>query len=316
MTPAERAAHSKKMAVKKEEDRVRKIAEKEARAAENIRLKEERRLEKKREAVEAAQRRAKKAVRQMSAADKQAERDIAAHEMTSDMASDKKKRFEFLLNSASGDLFRKFVHSSSPKKKSRGKDLLGGDDEDGAGAASPDKGRRGRKTEKEEDAEILRNEAKSSKSCFQFRESPPYIKGTMRDYQVGWLTTRVVLSPSPSLFPQLRARVPSLSEQQKPRFLPNRTILAWGAVELIDCACCSHPGPWPQLDDRTGPQWSQRNPRRRDGAGQDDPVVLTPWLSQELPRCEGARPTHGKGGDVLVSSCPKLPRGGLAVTIY
>ena len=46
------------------------------------------------------------------AAAKQAERDDATAAMNEDKADDKKKRFEFLLNSASGDLFRKFVKSS------------------------------------------------------------------------------------------------------------------------------------------------------------------------------------------------------------
>ena len=51
MTPAERAAHAERMAAKKEEDRRRKEAEKEARAAETARLRELRREEKKRAGV-------------------------------------------------------------------------------------------------------------------------------------------------------------------------------------------------------------------------------------------------------------------------
>lgn len=89
------------------------------------------------------------------------------------------------MNSASGDLFRKFVHAASPKKK-RGAKLLGSS---GGGGG----GKRGRKTEDEEDAELLKADSKAHSTAFQFRESPPYVNGTMRDYQIRGLNWMIEL---------------------------------------------------------------------------------------------------------------------------
>ena len=81
----------------------------------NARLREENRLRKIQEAKEHAERRQKKKMSKSAAAAKQAERDHATSVMAEVKAEDKKRRFEFLLNSASGDLFRKFVKvRSSP----------------------------------------------------------------------------------------------------------------------------------------------------------------------------------------------------------
>lgn len=80
----------------------------------NARLREENRLRKIQEAKEHAERRQKKKMSKSAAAAKQAERDQATSVMAEDKAEDKKRRFEFLLNSASGDLFRKFVKVRYP----------------------------------------------------------------------------------------------------------------------------------------------------------------------------------------------------------
>uniref|UniRef100_A0A0K0E265 Chromatin-remodeling complex ATPase chain Iswi n=1 Tax=Strongyloides stercoralis TaxID=6248 RepID=A0A0K0E265_STRER len=92
----------------------------------------------------------------------------------SDIPSESYKRFEDLLRKT--ESFSKNLNvgtSSSPSKKTKTKV---GDN-------------RHRKTEKEEDEELLAAEEQSS-SVFMFTQSPPYIHGTLRDYQirgVNWL---------------------------------------------------------------------------------------------------------------------------------
>lgn len=63
-----------------------------------------------------------------------------------------------------------------------------------AEAKSPGAGRRHRKTEKEEDAELLdQGDHADESEHTQFVESPGYINGTMRDYQIRGLNWMVGL---------------------------------------------------------------------------------------------------------------------------
>ncbi|EDO19437.1 hypothetical protein Kpol_1002p85 [Vanderwaltozyma polyspora DSM 70294] len=99
------------------------------------------------------------------------------------------KRFEHLLSLSA--LFRHFIDSKA-KKDQRFQKVLEIVDRDmaakSAKAAHQDKRRR--KTEKEEDAELLRGEEEAEDEDdsegleFQFRESPSFIDGTLRPYQV------------------------------------------------------------------------------------------------------------------------------------
>lgn len=57
------------------------------------------------------------------------------------------------------------------------------------GAASD----RRRRTEAEEDAELLKDERRGGAAEVVFRESPPFIQGTMRDYQVAGLNWMISL---------------------------------------------------------------------------------------------------------------------------
>lgn len=104
------------------------------------------------------------------------------------------KRFEHLL-SLSG-LFRHFIESKA-KKDDRFKRVLdildnGSKGKGNKGGAHQDKRRR--KTEREEDAELLRGEEEEATGvddiAYQFSESPTFINGSLRSYQIqglNWL---------------------------------------------------------------------------------------------------------------------------------
>jgi SWI/SNF-related matrix-associated actin-dependent regulator of chromatin subfamily A member 5 len=111
---------------------------------------------------------------------------------------DSLRRFRYLLGLT--DLFRHFIDASpNPKIREIMQEIDRQDQEEEARIAGnkrkggADGGRR-RRTEKEEDAELLREgkqEGKQSETIF--RESPSYIHGEMRDYQVAGLNWLVSL---------------------------------------------------------------------------------------------------------------------------
>ena len=108
------------------------------------------------------------------------------------------RRFRYLLGLT--DLFRHFIDSNpNPRLKEILTEIDRQNDED---AAKAKKGvaRKGgaagskRKTEQEEDAEMLRNEKRGAAAQTVFRESPTFIQGgEMRDYQVAGLNWLVSL---------------------------------------------------------------------------------------------------------------------------
>ncbi|CCD25527.1 chromatin-remodeling ATPase ISW1 NDAI_0F02090 [Naumovozyma dairenensis CBS 421] len=107
------------------------------------------------------------------------------------------KRFKHLL-SLSG-LFRHFIESKASKDP-KFKKVLESLDDDAFKGKSSDGDRRRRKTEREEDAELLKEEEQAEEESdlengtegveFQFRESPGFINGQLRTYQIqglNWL---------------------------------------------------------------------------------------------------------------------------------
>lgn len=84
-------------------------------------LNRQRKIEREQEAVDELDRKQKNKDRKVAMAVKQEKLDVDAKVMKKDQADDKKKRFDFLLNSPAGDLFKKFVEASSPSKKAFGK---------------------------------------------------------------------------------------------------------------------------------------------------------------------------------------------------
>lgn len=107
------------------------------------------------------------------------------------------RRFRYLLGLT--DLFRHFIETN-PDPKIR--DIMTKIDTQNAEAAKGKKagGRQGgaandrrRRTEAEEDAELLKDERHGGSAETAFRESPPFIQGTMRDYQVAGLNWMISL---------------------------------------------------------------------------------------------------------------------------
>ncbi|KAK4164477.1 ISWI chromatin-remodeling complex ATPase ISW2 [Cladorrhinum sp. PSN259] len=107
------------------------------------------------------------------------------------------RRFRYLLGLT--DLFRHFIeHNPDPKIR----DIMTEIDRQNAEAASTKKGsgrqggaanERRRRTEAEEDAELLKDEKHGGSAETVFRESPAFIQGTMRDYQVAGLNWLISL---------------------------------------------------------------------------------------------------------------------------
>ncbi|CAG9949635.1 unnamed protein product [Clonostachys rosea f. rosea IK726] len=107
------------------------------------------------------------------------------------------RRFRYLLGLT--DLFRHFIETN-PDPKIR--DIMTEIDRQNAEATKRKKsvGRQGgaasdrrRRTEAEEDAELLKDERRGGAAEVVFRESPPFIQGTMRDYQVAGLNWMISL---------------------------------------------------------------------------------------------------------------------------
>ncbi|ORY68776.1 SWI/SNF family of DNA-dependent ATPase [Pseudomassariella vexata] len=107
------------------------------------------------------------------------------------------RRFRYLLGLT--DLFRHFIETNpNPKireimveidrqNEEASKAGKKGSRQGGAGSS------RGRRTEAEEDAELLKDERVGGSAETVFRESPPFIQGTMRDYQVAGLNWMISL---------------------------------------------------------------------------------------------------------------------------
>ncbi|KAL7785538.1 SNF2 family N-terminal domain-containing protein [Trichoderma ceciliae] len=107
------------------------------------------------------------------------------------------RRFRYLLGLT--DLFRHFIETN-PDPKIR--DIMAEIDHQNAEAARGKKaaGRKGgatsdrrRRTEAEEDAELLKDEKHGGSADTVFRESPSFVLGTMRDYQVAGLNWLISL---------------------------------------------------------------------------------------------------------------------------
>ncbi|KAF4978732.1 hypothetical protein FZEAL_4925 [Fusarium zealandicum] len=107
------------------------------------------------------------------------------------------RRFRYLLGLT--DLFRHFIETN-PDPKIR--DIMTEIDRQNAESARGKKGagrqggatsERRRATEAEEDAELLKDEKHGGSAETAFRESPPFIQGTMRDYQVAGLNWLISL---------------------------------------------------------------------------------------------------------------------------
>ncbi|EED17707.1 SNF2 family helicase/ATPase, putative [Talaromyces stipitatus ATCC 10500] len=107
------------------------------------------------------------------------------------------RRFRYLLGLT--DLFRHFIETNP---NPRIKEILAEIDRQNADETSKAKGssRKGgasgdrrRRTEKEEDAELLKDEKSGGETATIFRESPAFINGEMRDYQIAGLNWLVSL---------------------------------------------------------------------------------------------------------------------------
>jgi len=107
------------------------------------------------------------------------------------------RRFRYLLGLT--DLFRHFIEAS-PNPKIH--DIMAEIDRQNAEAAKSKKANarqggattdRRRRTEAEEDAELLDDEKHGGSANTVFRESPPYIQGEMRDYQIAGLNWLISL---------------------------------------------------------------------------------------------------------------------------
>ncbi|KAG8448015.1 hypothetical protein GDO86_015208 [Hymenochirus boettgeri] len=111
------------------------------------------------------------------------------------MKTDRSKRFEFLLKQT--ELFAHFIQPAaqksptSPLKVKLGRPKIKKDEKQNLLSAGD---YRPRRTEQEEDEELLSESRKTSSVCVRFEESPSYIKGgTLRDYQVRGLNWMISL---------------------------------------------------------------------------------------------------------------------------
>ncbi|KAL4930770.1 putative SNF2 family helicase/ATPase [Aspergillus undulatus] len=109
------------------------------------------------------------------------------------------RRFRYLLGLT--DLFRHFIETNpNPRIKEIMAEIDKRDAEEetkakkkGSSRSGGASGDRRRRTEQEEDAELLKDERSGGQTNTIFRESPPYIKGEMRDYQIAGLNWLVSL---------------------------------------------------------------------------------------------------------------------------
>ncbi|EGV63380.1 hypothetical protein PSN45_004339 [Yamadazyma tenuis] len=101
-------------------------------------------------------------------------------------AEDTAKRFKYLLGLT--DLFKHFINAKAEKDAGIRK-ILNKVESERTGEQVPN--HRGRKTEKEEDAELLNDEIETP-AITEFTESPAYVHGTLRPYQIqglNWLVS-------------------------------------------------------------------------------------------------------------------------------
>ncbi|KAK4042638.1 SNF2 family N-terminal domain-containing protein [Parachaetomium inaequale] len=107
------------------------------------------------------------------------------------------RRFRYLLGLT--DLFRHFIETNpNPKIREIMAEIDHQNDEDakqkkGGGRQGGATSERRRRTEAEEDAELLKDEKHGGSAETVFRESPGFIQGTMRDYQVAGLNWLISL---------------------------------------------------------------------------------------------------------------------------
>ncbi|PYH84123.1 hypothetical protein BO82DRAFT_430224 [Aspergillus uvarum CBS 121591] len=115
------------------------------------------------------------------------------------MEDDSIRRFRYLLGLT--DLFRHFIETNpNPRIKEIMAEIDRQNEEEEAKAKKKGSARSGgasadrrRRTEQEEDAELLKDERSGGETGTVFRESPPFIKGEMRDYQIAGLNWLVSL---------------------------------------------------------------------------------------------------------------------------
>lgn len=117
LTADELAERKRKEKEQKKKDAEDKVRDAEQKKADNAAYRAQRKIEREQEEKLALAEKRTKGEKKKAIAEKQKERDVRAKAMVSDKADDKRKRFDFLLNSAAGDLFRTFVEASSPTKK-------------------------------------------------------------------------------------------------------------------------------------------------------------------------------------------------------
>ncbi len=117
--------------------------------------------------------------------------------MTNSQEDDTIRRFRYLLGLT--DLFRHFIETN-PNPKIR--EIMAEIDRQNAEEARAKKGNsrqggamtdRRRRTEAEEDAELLKDEKRGGSAETVFRESPAFIQGLMRDYQIAGLNWLISL---------------------------------------------------------------------------------------------------------------------------
>ncbi|KAL0470011.1 chromatin remodelling complex ATPase [Neurospora intermedia] len=110
---------------------------------------------------------------------------------------DSLRRFRYLLGLT--DLFRHFIETNpNPKVREIMAEIDRQNAEDarskkGAGRQGGATSERRRRTEAEEDAELLKDEKVGGSAETVFRESPAFIQGTMRDYQIAGLNWLISL---------------------------------------------------------------------------------------------------------------------------
>ncbi|VEU22047.1 DEKNAAC103044 [Brettanomyces naardenensis] len=105
------------------------------------------------------------------------------------IAAETAERYKYLLEIT--DIFRKFLYSKS-EKDPRFAEVLNILQSEKAAERRQAENRRQRKTEKEEDEELLKeqDESDEDEKSFEFTDSPAYVNGQMRSYQVqglNWL---------------------------------------------------------------------------------------------------------------------------------
>lgn len=107
------------------------------------------------------------------------------------------RRFRYLLGLT--DLFRHFIETNPNPKIREIMEEIDRQNAEAAGSKKSSKRQGGatsdrrRRTEAEEDAELLKDEKHGGSADTVFRESPSFIQGTMRDYQVAGLNWLISL---------------------------------------------------------------------------------------------------------------------------